>query len=685
MLDSEECIYKDNESDVVVALIGNPNVGKSTIFNALTGMNQHTGNWTGKTVSSAFGKFNYNDEDFILVDLPGTYSLISNSLEEEISRDFICFCHPMVTVVVVDATSLERNMNLVLQTMEVTNNVILCINLMDEALKKHIKIDIDLLEKELNIPVVTTSARSNNGLDKLVKKIYECASDKTIIPSKVAYNDNIENSVNVINEYIKNVFTNVNTRWLSIKLLSSDNIYNSIKEHLKYDVNDDDKLLELINTERSKFSDVNKDIIKKIVLESERIYIKCVTLEDINYNSRDRKIDKILTSRITGIPIMIALVMFIFWLTITAANYPSEFLSNLFFKIEDYLYKVFTIVNIPVWIKDPLISGAYRTLAWVVSVMLPPMAIFFPLFTLLEDIGYLPRIAFNMDKLFKKSGACGKQSLTMCMGFGCNACGVMGTRIIESKRERLIAILTNNFVPCNGRFPTIITLIAIFFAASTFKMSLILILFIILGVITTLFVSKFLSKTLLKGMPSSFILELPSYRKPQILKVIIRSIFDKTLFVLGRAVTISIPMGLLIWFFANTFVSGTSLLNIIADFLNPFASLFGLDGVILLAFILGFPANEIVIPIVIMCYSYESKLTSLDVSSLKTLLVDNGWTYITAICTIIFSLMHFPCGTTCLTIKKETGSLKWTLISIILPTVTGLILCFIINFICKMF
>lgn len=685
MLDSEECIYKDNESDVVVALIGNPNVGKSTIFNALTGMNQHTGNWTGKTVSSAFGKFNYNDEDFILVDLPGTYSLISNSLEEEISRDFICFCHPMVTVVVVDATSLERNMNLVLQTMEVTNNVILCINLMDEALKKHIKIDIDLLEKELNIPVVTTSARSNNGLDKLVKKIYECASDKTIIPSKVAYNDNIENSVNVINEYIKNVFTNVNTRWLSIKLLSSDNIYNSIKEHLKYDVNDDDKLLELINTERSKFSDVNKDIIKKIVLESERIYIKCVTLEDINYNSRDRKIDKILTSRITGIPIMIALVMFIFWLTITAANYPSEFLSNLFFKIEDYLYKVFTIVNIPVWIKDPLISGAYRTLAWVVSVMLPPMAIFFPLFTLLEDIGYLPRIAFNMDKLFKKSGACGKQSLTMCMGFGCNACGVMGTRIIESKRERLIAILTNNFVPCNGRFPTIITLIAIFFAASTFKMSLILILFIILGVITTLFVSKFLSKTLLRGMPSSFILELPSYRKPQILKVIIRSIFDKTLFVLGRAVTISIPMGLLIWFFANTFVSGTSLLNIIADFLNPFASLFGLDGVILLAFILGFPANEIVIPIVIMCYSYESKLTSLDVSSLKTLLVDNGWTYITAICTIIFSLMHFPCGTTCLTIKKETGSLKWTLISIILPTITGLILCFIINFICKMF
>ncbi len=678
---NNEFIYKDNESDILVALIGNPNVGKSTIFNALTGMNQHTGNWTGKTITSSFGKYNYNDENFILVDLPGTYSLISNSKEEEIARDFVCFYKPMVTVIVLDATNLERNLNLALQTMEVTDNVILCINLMDEAIKKRIKIDIELLEQELNIPIVVTSARSNNGLDKLMRKIYESSVEKNTIPKKIIYDDNIEQSINNIENYLKNIFYDVNYRWLSIKLLSNNSIVPSIKEYLNYDVLDDKELLSLINKENNKFEDVNKEVIKKIILESERIYIKCVTLENIKYNERDKKIDKFLTSKSTGIPVMILLFLFIFWLTIKGANYPSQLLSDILFNIEDHIYNLLS--GFPYWIKDPLVNGIYRTLSWVVSVMLPPMAIFFPLFTLLEDLGYLPRIAFNMDKLFKKACTCGKQSLTMCMGFGCNACGVMGTRIIESKRERFIAILTNSFVPCNGRFPTIITLIAIFFTASSFVSSFILILVIILGVCATLLISKLLSKTILKGMPSSFVLELPPYRKPQIGKVIVRSIFDKTLFVLGRAIVIAAPMGLVIWIFSNISINGLSILKILSNFLDPFASIFGLDGVILLSFILGFPANEIVIPIAIMCYMNESKLTNIDINSLKTLLIDNGWTYVTAICTIIFSLMHFPCGTTCLTIKKETGSIKWMMLSILIPTITGLLLCFIVNMISK--
>ena len=674
---TKEFLYKDNECDIVVALVGNPNVGKSTIFNSLTGMNQHTGNWTGKTVASAFGKYNYNDEDFILVDLPGTYSLTPNSKEEDVTRDFIAFYNPLVIVIVIDATSIERNLNLVLQTMEVTDNIILCINLMDEAEKKNIKIDVDLLKEELNIPIIPVSATNNNGLDNLKREIYKRSYERNITPRKIIYNSDIEESINNIENNLNNLF-NYNNRWLSIKLLTDKSIIPSINEYLNYDISLDNNLLQLIDKEKIKYEDINKLIIKKIVLESERLYIKCVTL---NNEIKESKLDKILTSKKTGIPLMILMFAFIFFLTIKGANVPSEILSNILFGLEEYIYNFLKLIGLPIWIIEALVNGVYRTLSWVVSVMLPPMAIFFPLFTILEDSGYLPRLAFNMDKLFSKACASGKQSLTMCMGFGCNACGVMGTRIINSKKERLIAILTNNFVPCNGRFPTLITLIAIFFTTSSITSTLILTGLIILSVITTLLVSKLLSKIVIKGENSSFILELPPFRKPQIGKVIVRSIFDRTLHVLGRAIVVAAPMGLVIWILSNTYVDGVSLLKQISLFLDPFARIFGLDGVILFAFILGFPANEIVIPIIIMTYMQESKLTNLDIASLKTLLIDNGWTYVTAICTMIFSLMHFPCGTTTLTIKKETGSLKWTLVGILLPTIIGLSLCFIINFI----
>ncbi|MDD2469939.1 MAG: nucleoside recognition domain-containing protein, partial [Bacilli bacterium] len=422
-----------------------------------------------------------------------------------------------------------------------------------------------------------------------------------------------------------------------------------------------------------------------IVNESERISKEVLSYQSTKYNVTDRKIDKYLTSKLFGIPIMIGLLGLVMYLTLIGANIPSKFLADALFWLEDRLTDLFVWANAPKWLYGALVLGIYRTLAWVVSVMLPPMAIFFPLFTILEDLGYLPRVAFNLDKLFKKSCACGKQALTMCMGFGCNAAGVVGCRIIDSPRERLIAIITNNFVPCNGRFPTLIAIITMFFVGmiSSFWQPLLSTILltgvIILGVIMTLLISKLLSMTILKGIPSTYTLELPSYRKPQVGRVIVRSILDRTLFVLGRAVAVAAPAGLIIWIIANTNIGGTSLLTHCANFLYPFAHLIGLDGYILMAFILGFPANEIVIPIIIMSYMSTGNILELDsLVELKTLLVNNGWTWVTAVCVMLFSLMHWPCGTTCWTIKKETQSLKWTLISFVVPTIMGIISCFIV-------
>ena len=382
---------------------------------------------------------------------------------------------------------------------------------------------------------------------------------------------------------------------------------------------------------------------------------------------------------------MLALLAAIFYITITGANYPSQLLADGLFWVQDRLTDFCMNIGMPTWLHGALVLGIYRVLAWVISVMLPPMAIFFPLFTLLEDFGYLPRVAFNLDSSFKKCGACGKQSLTMCMGLGCNAVGVTGCRIIDSPRERLIAIITNSFVPCNGRFPTIIAIISMFFVGSaagltqTMLSTLILTGVIVVGVVMTLLMSKLLSRTLLKGEPSSFTLELPPYRRPQIGKVIVRSILDRTLFVLGRAAAVAAPAGLVIWIMANVTVGDATLLAHCSGFLEPFAHLLGLDGVILMAFILGWPANEIVVPIIIMAYMAAGTITdysSLD--SLKSLLADNGWTWLTAVCTIIFSLMHWPCSTTCITIKRESGRLKWTAAAFILPTAAGCLICFIV-------
>lgn len=682
----------------VIALAGNPNVGKSTVFNALTGLNQHTGNWPGKTVVNAEGYYRYGEKDFTIVDLPGTYSLLANSVEEEVARDFICFGGADATVIVADATALERNLNLVLQILEVEPHAVLCVNLLDEAEKKKIRIDLPQLAACLGVPVVGTSARAKKGLGALLAAIDAASAGGKGERFHIDYSPAVEAALSPFATVLQEqALRGLCPRWLALKLLDADpSLHAAIDAYLGYTITalptvaqalaqaQDALLLAAIDPQT-----LRDMTVAAIVAQAEEIYQSCVHVENEMYNRFDRKLDKILTSRATGIPLMLLLLGLVFWLTISGANYPSQALSNLFSWLEGVLSRFFIDIGAAPWLRGVLIEGMFRTLGWVVSVMLPPMAIFFPLFTLLEDSGYLPRIAFNMDKFFKKACAHGKQSLTMCMGFGCNACGVVGCRIIDSPRERMIAMLTNNFVPCNGRFPSLIAIIAMFFAGSHsggILAALVLLLLIVLGVALTLLVSKLLSKTLLKGLPSSFALELPPYRRPQIGQVVVRSSFDRTLFVLGRAVSVAAPAGILIWLLANIQVGDSSILLHLTGFLDPFARFIGMDGVILLAFFLAFPANEILIPLILMGYLATGSMAEMEsLSALRNILVDNGWTWVTALCTMLFVLIHFPCATTCLTIQKESGSFKWTALAFLLPTLTGFLVCGLVANVARLF
>ena len=618
-----------------VALMGNPNVGKSTIFNGLTRLRQHTGNWAGVTVSCAMGQFSYGGQDFSAVDLPGIYSFDTRSAEEELTKDFILNEDYDFLLVVCDATCLERGLYLLSQAAGLLEHreeagpmpqAVLCVNLCDEAEKKGIRIDFKALERSLGIPVTPCCGRTAKGLLTLKKLLASLAAS---CPCACA----------------------------SCSLGSP---YRRLP---------------------SAFSP--KDLAAQ-----------AVTYTKEHYRKREERLDRILTGPFTGTAVMVLLLLGIFWLTITGANYPSSMLWDLFFSLEPRLAEAALSIGLPQWFIDMAVFGVYRVVAWIVSVMLPPMAICFPPFTLLEDLGYLPRAAFNMDGAFHKCSACGKQCLTMAMGLGCNAAGVVGCRIIDSPRERLIAILTNSLMPCNGRFPLLLTMIALLGAGggvwaglpmenpvlSSLLTALVLTLFILAAILATLGASFLLSRTLLKGVPSSFTLELPPYRRPQPGKVIVRSIFDRTLFVLGRAVAVAAPAGLVIWLLANLTVGGESLLMHIAGFLDPLGALMGLDGIILMAFILGFPANEIVLPIILMAYLQSGVLAPMDdKTAILSLLSANGWTVKTAVCMAVFSLFHWPCSTTCLTIKKETGSLKWTAVSILLPTGIGVLLCMLVN------
>jgi ferrous iron transport protein B len=711
-------------ADYVVALAGNPNTGKSTVFNALTGLRQHTGNWPGKTVARAEGTFAHEGTSFRLVDLPGTYSLLATSYDEEIARDFILFGQPDVTVVVVDATRLHHNLNLVLQVLEITDRAVVCLNLTDEANRHGLTVDHEQLSRELGVPVVPTSARFGRGLRTLVETIHRVATGETVCrPTRITeWSADVRRAVDTLTQRLGHVCPGLpNSQWVALRLLDGDQriakavvggeltrvfgeppvMAAAAAGHAGQSdspPSNGEELLHLASSLRWELGPAyHQSLVETIFAAAARIADKTVTFTRGDEGpDLDRTLDRILTSRWTGFPVMILLLGGALWLTIAGANYPSSWLASL---LIDTVYPALksgaAAIGMPWWLSGVLIDGAYLSTAWVVSVMLPPMAIFFPLFTLMEDFGYLPRVAFNLDGLFKRAGAHGKQALTMCMGLGCNAAGVVATRIIESPRERLIAIITNNFAMCNGRWPTQILLATIFFGAlvPSYLAGLVsataVVLVALLGVVLTFVVSWGLSRSVLRGEPSTFHLELPPYRPPRLLQTLYTSLIDRTMFVLWRAIVFALPAGAVIWLICNVTIGGQSVAEHVVHLLDPIGMAIGLNGVILLAYVVAIPANEIVVPTVLMLTVLTTRLAGVgsgagvmfeldSTTATAGVLHAGGWTVLTALNLMLFSLVHNPCSTTIYTIWKETRSIKWTALSTLLPVAMGLAICFVV-------
>ena len=692
-----------------IALAGNPNTGKSTVFNALTGLRQHTGNWPGKTVTRAEGSFSFHDQRYRIIDLPGTYSLLSTSEDEEVARDFILFGKPDVTVIVVDASRLERNLSLALQILEITDKAVLCLNLMDEARRHHITIDTRTLSRDLGIPVVATSARTKEGIPDLLFAIEEVVSGK-FQTKKQTYIDLPKENAEAIAE-LQSALSELNpelpnTRWLAMRLIEGDeSVQKGVEEGTFSAENNPEKQSRVLRI-ADEYHKILGDSYRNDLVEA--IYAQATTLINASvstdFSARsfrvDRAIDRIVTHKIWGFPIMFLLLAAVLWITIIGANYPSQWLSDLFVG---WLYPLLkdgaNALHFPWWLSSFLIDGVYLATTWVISVMLPPMAIFFPLFTLLEDFGYLPRVAFNLDKLFRTAGAHGKQALTMSMGFGCNDAGVVATRIINSPREKLIAIITNNFSLCNGRWPTQILIATLFIGALVPKQwsgtvaMLAVIGIAVLGIVFSFLTSWLLSKTLLKGESSFFVLELPPYRPPRFFQTLYTSLIDRTLIVLWRAIVFAAPAGAVIWLICNLQIAQQPIALWLIQGLDPIGVFIGLNGVILLAYIVAIPANEIVIPTVLMLTTMVLGQTAVgegagvlmeaSTSQVGVLLHAGGWTLLTAVNLMLFSLLHNPCSTTIYTIYKETQSKKWTLIATLLPVLYGIVVCFLVTLFAK--
>ena len=682
----------DEKGELTVALAGNPNVGKSTLFNSLTGMRVHTGNWAGKTVDVECGACG----GITFVDIPGTYSLISHSDEERIARDYIVFGGADVTVVVCDACALSHNLNLVLQIIETGTPTVVAVNMMDEAKRMGVEVKLDELADALGVAVVGTVAHKKATLSALADKVCSCTdSGGVLVRYPAAVEDAIAPLCQVISHYEKK---ERRARFLALRLIESDaDLKKSIIDYLGVDDRGACQISDAADAAVSRLfeSGITVDeytdlIVGAIVNTADKIAASVSRGTDEVYR-RTRKIDKILTGRFSAYPAMLLLLTLVLFITLSLASYPSAWLADLFSFIEHSLTQLFDYLSAPGWVRGLFLEGIWRTLGQVVAVMLPPMVIFFPLFSLLEDSGYLPRVAYNLDRPFCACGACGKQSLTMCMGLGCNAVGIVGCRIIDSPRERRLAVLTNSLMPCNGRLPMLLTLITVLYTflfdgGGSWLVALTLSFMIVLSVAVTLLVSFILSRTLLRGERSAFTIEQPPYRRPRFFSTVFHAVTDKCASVLMRAVAVALPMGALIWLMAAIKPGGASILTHVSVFLEPIGRFFGMDGAVLLAFMLGIPANEIVIPILTVIYSSASSIGG-EVSTdyISALLVENGWNGVTVVCTAIFALFHWPCSTSLITVYKETKSLRDTALAFAIPTLVGLALCAIVANVARIF
>jgi len=630
-----------DDHELRIALAGNPNVGKSTIFNALTGMDQHTGNWSGKTVSAAEGHFSAGDRRFVLVDIPGLYSLRGSSAEEKAARDEIVSGGAEGVVVVCDAGCLQRNLSLALQVMEVQPRTLICVNLLDEAASRGIEVDTAALSRELGVPVVGVVARSGQCLDLLREEICRMMSSP---PPEISPTELPEE--------------------LSAAADRAAQLLGCGRIHALRALEGDPELPETpqITALRRELSmdcgQISDEVSLAYMSRAGEAAQAAVTCRETSAVSRDRRLDRLFLSPLTGIPVMILLLGAVLWLTITGANYPSELLSRGFSALGELLSRGLFRLGAPSWLEGALIQGVYRTVSWVVSVMLPPMAIFFPMFTLLEDFGYLPRMAFTLDGCFRCAGACGKQAITMAMGLGCNACGVTGCRTIDSPRERLIGILTNSFMPCNGRFPVIIAVIAMFFfgelpvqrragavlpaAGSTHDP----------GGVQTAEQDRPKGRNI--GLyPGAAALSPATDRESagQVAAGQDGLCPGESLRCGGALRTADLVSG------QHLAGGGGGVRPPSPELLAPLGELMGLDGAVLLAFILGFPANEIVLPIILMTYLSQSGLAEAPgLPQIRELLILNGWGSVRGLCMVVFTLFHFPCATTCLTIKKKRAA-----------------------------
>ncbi len=677
-----------------IALAGNPNVGKSTIFNTLTGLRRHTGNWSGKTVDSAVAKVSGEGRDYYFADIPGTYSLATNSEEERIATDCICFYGADCTVIVADGTALTKSMPLIMQIREVSRRCVLCLNFEKQSRRRGIETDKEKLSEMLGMPVIGVDGKSKKSVKEITDTLDRMDFEGYRISSPIEYHEDITSAVKMVEREVMGYYSGgVPTFWLSLKLLEEDNfltdkilslfsgedgrarVQNALSEALNF-------LFER-GIDKDKFKELE---VNSIVLAGERAARECC----VSSGGKDRlteRLDKFFVGKYTAYPVMILLLGVVLWITLSLANYPSAMLSRIFGSLQIRIYDALCSLNMSGMMVDGLVYGVLGTLFSVVSVMLPPMAIFFPLFTLLEDFGYLPRVAYNLDRPFARCGACGKMGLTMCMGLGCNAVGVCGARIIDSDREKKIAVLTNSLMPCNGRLPMLSTLITLFLFFTGAKeggtgmgVALILSAMIILSIVFTFLVSKLLSSTVLKGESSSFTLELPSFRVPNVPGVIINSLTHRVFALLMRAMAISAPMGLVIFLLANISAGDSTLIGEAVEFLDPIAAVFGFDGVMLLSFILGMPANEIVLPVAMMVYTGGGAIgEEIGTLGMYEIFSNHGWSSVQYITAAVFALFHFPCSTTLITVYKETKSFMMTFLSFIIPTALGLLLCALIN------